>query len=311
MPRPSRRMPAPSAMIVAPQPEAVEAGKAVLAAGGSAVDATLACAFTQGVVDPMMSGIGGLGVMQVFDPARGEHVVLDGLSTCPAACTAEMWAGRFERECSDGYGYVLRGAVNELGHGAVTTPGILRLFADAHARFGRVAWSELLAGAIERAAEGWLVRPHVAGVFATDERGYGRLPYAAKLSATADGRALYLREDGSPKRVGDLVRNPWLAETLGDIARDGVEAFYTGRCRGASSPTCRPTAACCRPPISPDFARAFMRRSRSPTAAAASRCRRRRPVASSSPRCCASWSGSISSVSAITPPAISRWSPRR
>ncbi len=57
MPRPARALPAPTAMIVAPQPEAVEAGQSILAAGGSAVDAALACAFTLGVVDPLMCGI--------------------------------------------------------------------------------------------------------------------------------------------------------------------------------------------------------------------------------------------------------------
>ena len=39
-------------MIVAPQPEAVEAGALALKRGGNAVDAALACAFMQGVVDP-------------------------------------------------------------------------------------------------------------------------------------------------------------------------------------------------------------------------------------------------------------------
>ncbi len=215
-------------MITAPQPEAVEAGHRVLAAGGSAVDAVLACAFTQGVVDPLMCGIGGLGVMQVFDPATGRHVILDGLSTCPAACSETMWEGIFQRECADGYGYVLAGHVNEIGRQAVTTPGILRVFEAAHRDFGRLSWGELLAPAIRFARDGWAVRPHVAGVFATNDAPYGRLPYADKLRLTADGAALYLRADGSPKRTGDMVRNPDLAATLGAIARDGVETFYTG-----------------------------------------------------------------------------------
>src|SRR5580698_3708641 len=114
MPRPARKLPAHAAMIVAPQPEAVEAGHAILAAGGSAVDAALACAFTQGVVDPLMCGIGGLGVMQVFDPTTKRLIVLDGLSACPFACTPAMWESIFERECSDGFGYVLTGYRNEL-----------------------------------------------------------------------------------------------------------------------------------------------------------------------------------------------------
>ena len=228
MPRPERRLSRASAMITAPQPEAVEAGVSVLQAGGSAMDAVLACAFTQGVVDPLMCGIGGLGSLQVFDPATGRHEVIDGLSTCPAACTPEMWQGLFERECSDGYGYVLKGGVNELGHGAVTTPGILRLFEAAHAGFGRLAWSGLFAPAIGFAAEGWTIRPHVASMMAMNEAAYGRLPYVAKLAATDDGAALYLRPDGTPKRVGDQVRNPDLAATLRHIADHGVESFYSG-----------------------------------------------------------------------------------
>lgn len=78
MPRPSRRLPTPRAMIVAPQPEAVEAGADVLRRGGNALDATLACALVQGVVDPLMSGVGGFGVLHVFDPRSGTHLILDG-----------------------------------------------------------------------------------------------------------------------------------------------------------------------------------------------------------------------------------------
>ncbi len=228
MPRPARRVPTARAMITAPQPEAVEAGAAMLAAGGNALDAILACALTQGVVDPLMCGIGGLGTLHLYDPASGRHSALDGLSTCPLACTPEMWAAEFEGECADGYGYRVKGAVNELGHRAVTTPGILRVFAAAHAEFGRAKWEKLFEAAIGFAEQGWMIRPHVYGMFSMNESAYGRRPYVQKLALTPDGQRLYLRPDGTPKRVGDPVRNPDLAVTLGRIARDGVEAFYTG-----------------------------------------------------------------------------------
>ncbi len=231
MPRPARRVPPALAMIVAPQPEAVEAGGEVLARGGSAVDAVLATAFTQGVVDPMMCGIGGLGTMQIFDPATGTHCILDGLSTCPAAATPEMWEGIFERECADGYGYVLKGAVNELGHKAVTTPGVLRVFEAAHVRFGRLAWRDLFGPAIQFADQGWMIRPHVAAMFTMNEAAYGRRSYADKLGYTADGARLYLR-DGVPKRIGDTVRNPELATTLRELAENGAESFFTGEIAG-------------------------------------------------------------------------------
>jgi gamma-glutamyltranspeptidase/glutathione hydrolase len=175
----------------------------------------------------MMCGIGGFGVMQIFDLVR--PATSSSMAFHVSMGATARWVARFERECSDGYGYVLTGAVNELGHAAVTTPGILRLFADAHGRFGRLAWSGLIEPAIAIATEGWLIRPHVAGVFMTDERAYGRMPYSAKLAATPDGRALYMRPDGTPKRVGDPVRNQDLARTLGEIARQGVDGFYEGK----------------------------------------------------------------------------------
>ena len=52
------------AMIVAPQPEAAEAGADILRSGGNAVDAAMACALVQGVVDPMMCGLAGFGSEQ-------------------------------------------------------------------------------------------------------------------------------------------------------------------------------------------------------------------------------------------------------
>ncbi len=227
--RPERRLPSPRAMVVAPQPEAVEAGAAMLAAGGNALDAALACALTQGVVDPMMGGIGGIATLQVLDPASGTHVVLNGLGTCPGAARADMWEADFLGECPDGFGYRVRGYENECGAKAVTVPGAVRVFADAHARLGRKPWASLFEAAIGFAEDGWIIRPHVQAMFTLDERPYGRMSYPEKLGYTEDGRRLYLREDGTPKRLGEAVRNPELAATLRVLAEGGAEEFYRGR----------------------------------------------------------------------------------
>ncbi len=226
--RPARRLPEPRAMLTAPQPEAVEAGLEILRAGGNALDAVIGCALAQGVVDPMMCGLGGLGVLQLHDPVSGRHEVWDGLSTCPAAARPEMFAARFRGECPDGYGYILSDHANELGHEAVTVPGILAALSAAHGEAGRLPWADLFEPAIATARAGWLVRPHVAAMFHLDEAPHGRLPYARKLGFSEAGRALYCRPDGSPKRLGDTVRNPSLADTLALIARDGAQAFYRG-----------------------------------------------------------------------------------
>ena len=60
-----------NAMIVAAQPESTEAGAEILKAGGNAVDAAMACALVQGVVDPLMCGIAGFGSCGIAMPGEG------------------------------------------------------------------------------------------------------------------------------------------------------------------------------------------------------------------------------------------------
>src|SRR5262249_3814987 len=74
---------------------------------------------------------------------------------------------------------------------------------------------------------GWMVRPHVHTMMTLDEAWLGRLAYRAKLALTPDGRRLYLGPEGNPKKVGDRIRNPELAESLRTVPRGGAETFYT------------------------------------------------------------------------------------
>lgn len=228
MSKPVRRIPKPNAMIVAPQPEAADAGYEVLASGGNAMDAALACAFVQGVVDPMMSGVAGFGIMQVFDPASGQHTVFVGLGGCPAAATDRMWEDRYIGETSDGFGFIVRDFVNECGATSVSPPPILDLFRKAHERFGRFGWRDLFAPAIAVARTGWLLRPHVYTVFTQNERKYGRLNYGEKIAITPGGRKLYMHDKGELKKPGTLIQNPDLARTLSLIAEKGADVFFKG-----------------------------------------------------------------------------------
>jgi gamma-glutamyltranspeptidase len=100
-------------MIVAPQPEAVEAGAEALRRGANAVDAAITCALVQGVVDPMMTGIGGFGSLQLYLPGRGVHTFMDFHGRAPAAARPDMC--RFSSMCPsivfrDGVPHVVIGA---------------------------------------------------------------------------------------------------------------------------------------------------------------------------------------------------------
>ena len=215
------------AMICAPQPEAAEAGADILRAGGNAVDAAIACALVQGVVDPLMCGIAGFGSMGIYMPARGHHGYIDFHAPAPRAARAEMWEKLILSEARDGYGFILEGNVNDLGYGAVCVPCSLAAYYQAQHEFGALPWAEIVAPAIAWAESGWVVRPHVA-FFWSDEGMMGRAPNPDRLRYSASGRALYCREDGSPKQVGDTVRNRDYATVLRLIARDGADVFYRG-----------------------------------------------------------------------------------
>ncbi|MCZ4352723.1 gamma-glutamyltransferase [Roseovarius aestuarii] len=228
MPRPERRLPRSKAMIVAPQPEAAHAGAEVLANGGNAMDAALACAFVQGVVDPLMCGIGGFGLMNVYDPTTGRQTIWSGLGSCPKAATDTMWEDIYLGETSDGFGFITKDFVNEAGATAVTTPPILDLFRKAHDKYGSQKWADLITPAIGVANNGWIVRPHNCMVFTQNERKYGRMNFGEKLLMTEDGRRIYMDTDGTPKKLGAIIKNPDLAQTLDLIAREGVDVFFKG-----------------------------------------------------------------------------------
>jgi gamma-glutamyltranspeptidase/glutathione hydrolase len=214
-------------MIVAAQPEAAEAGARVLQRGGNAVDAAMAAALVQGVVDPQMCGIAGFGSCQIYMPGKGIHTTIDFHGKTPLAATPDMWLDLLEGETRDGFGFVLKGKVNDLGYNAVTTPGSLMAYHEAAGEFGTMDWADICAPAIAQAKAGFRVRPHVH-FWWTHGADFGRAEVVDRLRFSKTGAQIYFRPDGSIKKIGDHVANPDLATTLERIARHGADIFYTG-----------------------------------------------------------------------------------
>src|SRR5438270_8228876 len=117
-------------MVVTNHPVASAAGAEMLAAGGNAIDAAVASLFALTVVEPMMVGICG-GGMAHLRLADGRHVVIDGLSTAPAAAHAASF-----RPISDKLPdyQETEGRANALGPTAVAAPGTLKGWCEALAR---------------------------------------------------------------------------------------------------------------------------------------------------------------------------------
>jgi gamma-glutamyltranspeptidase/glutathione hydrolase len=215
-------------MIVAPQPEAAEACAQVLERGGNAVDAAIAAAFVQGVVDPQMCGIGGFGSMQIYMPARGAHQIVEFYAKAALSATPEMWLDKLAGQSRDGFAFLLDGNINEIGYQAVCTPGSVKGYDYALKTFGSMDWRDVMAPAVAQARRGFMVRPHVAWYWGLDQKSSGQVNTIDKLRSSKTGREIYFRPDGTLKRPGDLVFNPDLATTLERLSREGADLFYHG-----------------------------------------------------------------------------------
>ena len=79
-------------IVACPQPEAAEVGRQVLLDGGNSVDAAIATAFAQFIVDPQMCGMGGWGAMQIYHGPSGEHICIEFYGRAPLKATPDMYA---------------------------------------------------------------------------------------------------------------------------------------------------------------------------------------------------------------------------
>ncbi|MFT5509313.1 MAG: gamma-glutamyltranspeptidase/glutathione hydrolase [Hyphomicrobiaceae bacterium] len=222
----SRTQSSPQSMIVAAQPEAAEAGARVLQRGGNAVDAGVAAALVQGVIDPQMCGIAGFGNAQIRQ-SDGTASCIDFHGKTPLAATPDMWEHLLEGETRDGFGFILKGNINDMGYGAVTTPGSLMAYYEAARDFGTWDWADLCAPAIAQAEAGFIIRPHVEFWWRATAQ-LGRAANIERQGFSKTGRDIYFSAPGKLKRTGDLVKNPDLARSLTLIAKHGADVFYKG-----------------------------------------------------------------------------------
>ena len=196
-------------MVVAANPLAADAGAAILARGGSAVDAVIATQLVLGLVEPQASGLGGGAYFLHFDARSKSVTALDGRETAPAGATRELFL-------KDGKPLAFQEAV--VGGRAVGVPGLPRLLEVMHARHGKLPWAALFAPAIALAENGWPLSPRVHGMIAKDK----------SLAANAAARAYFFTADGQAHPAGTLLRNPAYAKTLRTLAAKGMDAFYAG-----------------------------------------------------------------------------------
>jgi gamma-glutamyltranspeptidase/glutathione hydrolase len=196
-------------MIAAANPYAAQAGRQMMRAGGSAVDAAIAAQLVLTLVEPESSGIGGGDFMMVYDPKTRMILSFDGRETAPASATPGMFL--------DAAG---KPRPTSMSSGGLSTgvPGVIAMFDMAHKKYGRLPWAKLFAPAIKLARNGFPVGRKLAAT----------LRAFPQLAGMPDIKRYFYKTDGTPLAQGDILKNPELAKTLKLITRRGPKAFYTG-----------------------------------------------------------------------------------
>jgi gamma-glutamyltranspeptidase/glutathione hydrolase len=198
-----------SYMVSAANAFAAEAGREMLSAGGSAVDAAIATQLVLNVVEPQSSGIGGGAFILYWDKAKSELKAYDGRETAPASARAD-------RFLVDGKPMPFGQAV--LSGLSIGVPGVVRLLEDVHGTYGKLAWAKLFEPAIRLADNGFDVSPRLHLLLRLQDP-QDFVPAARKYFFTGTGSAL---------PIGYHLRNPEFAATLRAIAQGGSRAFYEG-----------------------------------------------------------------------------------
>ena len=218
-------------LVAAPQAEAAYEGARVLTAGGNAADALVTAAFVQGVVDPHRCGIGGFGCATLFfheaAEGPGHSLCVDFHGRAGSLARPDVWADLFEDETPDGFGYLVKDKVNDVGYQAITVPGMVAGVAEIHSRFGRMPWGELIERAIPYAENGFRVTPELENFWIRPGL-HGRVSTRDRLGHTEAGREISFKEDGKSYQAGEIFRQPRLAETYRRLANEGAESYYRG-----------------------------------------------------------------------------------
>lgn len=193
-------------MAATSQPLATQVAIDILKQGGSAVDAAIAANAMLGLVEPTGSGVGGDLFAIVWSAKDKRLYGLNASGRSPKSLTLEKLK-------SLGLDYL-----PPLGSLPVSVPGAVDGWFELHDKFGKLPMADNLAPAIRYAREGFPVSELIAYYL----EGSGK-----KLAQFPGFKETYM-PNGKMPAVGEIFKNPALANTYEKIAKDGRDAFYKG-----------------------------------------------------------------------------------
>ena len=194
-------------MVVCAYPDAAKAGLDILKKGGNAVDAAVAVQFALAVTLPEAGNIGGGGFM-VYRSAKGQTNTLDFREKAPAAASINMYL--------DSTGNVIPN-MSLATHQASGVPGSVDGMIEAHKKYGKLKWAELVEPAIKLARDGFKITKRLAN----------DLNRNANDFKARNPNKKYLLKD-TRWQEGDILVQDDLANTLQLISDKGRDGFYDG-----------------------------------------------------------------------------------
>ncbi|MDR1785654.1 MAG: gamma-glutamyltransferase [Spirochaetaceae bacterium] len=192
-------------------PYATAAGLEILKNGGNAVDAACAVSLVLGVVEPYHCGIGG-GCFQVFyHKESNQFHAMDARGVAPVKAWQDMFL--------DEKGNVDLNLTEYSGR-PVASPALYRAMDRTLKKYGAMTWAQVSAPAIRLCREGFKCGFPYARISNTPEADHNAAEYEGF-------KELYFT-NGRPREFGEVVTNPRLGDTMEEVAKKGVDYFYTG-----------------------------------------------------------------------------------
>lgn len=213
-------------MIIAPEPLAATAGASILTKGGNAVDAAVSAAFVQGVVNPMLCGIGGSGLLFVHIASENKTILIDCSCTMGSNPIPTYWQEQY-RGRSEAYGrYILENEENQFGYKSIMVPGFVLGAWEAVQRYGsgNITWNEIIEPAKVAAIDGFEVYPYISTFWFSKEDKPAYPNFFRKIKNNLEAMSIY----GYPKKAGEHFIQKDYGKTLESIANFGGDEFYKG-----------------------------------------------------------------------------------
>ncbi|MXA48311.1 gamma-glutamyltransferase [Francisella tularensis] len=197
-------------MVSSQEALASKVGLDILKQGGNAVDAAVAVGFALAVTLPRAGNLAGGGFMIIHLQDGNKNIAINYREKAPAKASRDM----FLNDKGDIDYAKVSGSYSTSG-----VPGTVACLIDAQQKYGKLKLSQVIEPAIKLAEDGIPVSYDLHQSLVTAK------PW---LQKSPDAMKIFYKKDGSAYEVGEILKQPELANSLKLIAKQGKKAFYEG-----------------------------------------------------------------------------------